>query len=74
MVEGMQLSPSLRDGAAPHAVSTATSAEKGTATTRFVPEIQGLRTIALLLVATFHIWIGRCRAASTSSCSSRPTC
>ena len=25
----------------------------------FVPEIQGLRTIALLLVASFHIWFGR---------------
>lgn len=26
---------------------------------RFVPEIQGLRTLALLLVVTFHIWFGR---------------
>ncbi|MDO5052687.1 MAG: acyltransferase family protein [Pseudoclavibacter sp.] len=26
---------------------------------RFVPEIQGLRTIALLLVVSFHIWFGR---------------
>ncbi|SJM66184.1 acyltransferase family protein [Gulosibacter sp. 10] len=25
----------------------------------FIPEIQGLRTIALLLVATFHIWFDR---------------
>lgn len=25
----------------------------------FIPEIQGLRTIALLLVAIFHIWFGR---------------
>lgn len=55
----MQLSPSLREDATPHTVSNATSAEKGAAPTRFVPEIQGLRTVALLLVATFHIWIGR---------------
>lgn len=25
----------------------------------FIPEIQGLRTIALVLVATFHVWFGR---------------
>lgn len=25
----------------------------------YIPEIQGLRTIALLMVATFHIWFGR---------------
>ncbi|GGA65400.1 acyltransferase [Pseudoclavibacter endophyticus] len=28
-------------------------------TNRYVPEIAGLRTIALLLVASFHIWLGR---------------
>ncbi|MBN6778297.1 acyltransferase [Pseudoclavibacter alba] len=55
----MQLSPSLREGATPRADSPAKPEEKAAATTRFVPEIQGLRTIALLLVATFHIWIGR---------------
>ncbi|MFD2674565.1 acyltransferase family protein [Gulosibacter bifidus] len=27
--------------------------------TGFIPEIQGLRTIALILVATFHVWFGR---------------
>ena len=59
MVEGMQLSPSLRGGAAPHADHTTAEETPTVATTRFVPEIQGLRTIALLLVATFHIWIGR---------------
>ncbi|WP_192496963.1 acyltransferase family protein [Gulosibacter chungangensis] len=26
---------------------------------RFIPEVQGLRTLALLLVVTFHIWFGR---------------
>lgn len=26
---------------------------------RCIPEIQGLRTIAPLMVATFHIWFGR---------------
>lgn len=25
----------------------------------FLPEVQGLRTVALILVATFHIWFGR---------------
>lgn len=25
----------------------------------FIPEIQGLRTIALLMVATFHVWFGK---------------
>lgn len=29
------------------------------ANTGFIPEIQGMRTVALLLVATFHIWFGR---------------
>lgn len=28
-------------------------------TTRFIPEIQGLRTIALLLVVAYHLWFGR---------------
>lgn len=30
-----------------------------TTTKRWIPEIQGLRTVALLLVATFHVWVGR---------------
>lgn len=25
----------------------------------FIPEIQGLRTVALLMVATFHVWFGK---------------
>lgn len=38
---------------------TTTPAAGRAQATRFVPEIQGLRTVALLLVATFHIWVGR---------------
>ncbi len=26
---------------------------------RYLPEVQGLRTVALVLVAVFHIWVGR---------------
>lgn len=31
----------------------------GRTTARYLPEVQGLRTIALILVATFHIWLGK---------------
>ncbi|WP_185714977.1 acyltransferase family protein [Gulosibacter macacae] len=38
---------------------TNSAATKTPAAAGFIPEIQGLRTIALLLVATFHIWFDR---------------
>lgn len=31
----------------------------GAAASGFIPEIQGLRTVALILVATFHVWFDR---------------
>ncbi|SJM66190.1 acyltransferase family protein [Gulosibacter sp. 10] len=41
-----------RPGAAPRPAA-------GDAPSGFIPEIQGLRTVALLMVATFHIWFGK---------------
>lgn len=44
---------------APAALPRGAAADSAPAAERFVPEIAGLRTIALLLVATFHIWFGK---------------
>lgn len=32
---------------------------RGTANTGWIPEIQGLRTLSLLLIVVFHLWVGR---------------
>ncbi|MFT0847609.1 acyltransferase family protein [Actinomycetaceae bacterium L2_0104] len=50
------VSPSDKD--ATPAVDRPTVAAK-TSSTGFIPEVQGLRTVALLLVAVFHIWFGK---------------
>ncbi|MGO2112444.1 MAG: acyltransferase family protein [Pseudoclavibacter sp.] len=49
-----ETSPDANSGAADSRKSAAASVA-----TRFVPEIAGLRTVALLLVASFHIWLGK---------------
>ncbi|MFD0774298.1 acyltransferase family protein [Streptomonospora algeriensis] len=57
----MQLSPS-RSAALPAPPPPPGSAERsggGSGGTGFRPEIQGLRAVAVVLVAAYHIWLGR---------------